>query len=279
MLSALPPAPKLLPEVNYCTKCSSRDTFPTLGFPAITYFMGVVWFLVCGQKYTPPLPPGLKTCKRPRHHHQMSGGSWSWSSSWHQWDGGGAPPSPGPRRRGRGGGGGRGRGGAAQGTPRRAASEDELIYSTFPLNKQEFPEDGPNSFRELEQNAENAGCSVTLRSRRTQQLQRRAKAVLVIRGPSCREVYATFLDAAFTLGADLSMVLLPHEVQRKAGTQTAGTQTEPQAQPAAAATVAGAPPVIVINEDDDDEAEAAPVASTEPAMAEPEDEEPGPSCH
>ena len=167
------------------------------------------------------------------------------------------------------------------GTPRRAASEDELIYSTFPLIKPEFPEDGPDSFRELQQNASDAGCSVTLRSRRTQHLPRRAKAVLVIRGPSCREVYETFLDAAFRLNADLSMVLLPHEVQRKAGIGrlsaapppapvTVATEpqvTEPQAQPAAAA----APPVIVVEDDDEAEAAAA-AAAAEPAAAEPEDE-------
>ena len=208
-------------------------------------------------------------------------GSWSWSSSWHQWDGGGAPPSASrgsaaqPRwGHGGGGGGGRGRGGAAQGTPpRRAASEDELIYSTFPLNKQEFAEDGPNSFRELKQSAENAGCEVTLRSRRTQHLQRRAHAVLVIRGPSCREVYAMFLDAAFALGADLRMVLLPHEVQRQASRLSAAPPpaltvagepqvTEPQAQPAAAARQ----PLALTWEP---QAGAAPA---QPAEAEPEEE-------
>ena len=44
-----------------------------------------------------------------------------------------------------------------------------------------LPGAGPNSFRELHQRTPNAGCSVTLRSRRTQQLQRRASAVLAIR--------------------------------------------------------------------------------------------------
>eukprot|EP00975_Prorocentrum_lima_P053263 11170856-Prorocentrum_lima.AAC.1 len=31
------------------------------------------------------------------------------------------------------------------------ASEDELIYSRSPLNKQDFPESGPDSFQGLQQ--------------------------------------------------------------------------------------------------------------------------------
>ena len=107
---------------------------------------------------------------------QWDGGSWGQrgGGSWSPRDGGGAPPSSSRGDSGRGGGGG--------GAPRRAASLDELVYAAFPLNKQDFPEEGHNSFRELKQQAEDAGCDVALRSRRTATRARRAAAVLTIRG-------------------------------------------------------------------------------------------------
>ena len=134
---------------------------------------------------------------------------------------GGRAPGPaatgsgGDSKRQRGGGAGSGQAQAQQGMARRADSTDEVVYSTFPFNKQDFPAAGHQlSFHQLQKDAEDAGCTVTLRSRATASRGRRARATLVIRGPSCMEIYALFLDAAFALGADLSKVLLPHEVMR-----------------------------------------------------------------
>ena len=134
---------------------------------------------------------------------------------------GGRAPGPaatgsgGDSKRQRGGGAGSGQAQAQQGTARRADSTDEVVYSTFPFNKQDFPAAGHQlSFHQLQKDAADAGCTVTLRSRATASRGRRAKATLVVRGPSCMEIYALFLDAAFALGADLSKVLLPHEVMR-----------------------------------------------------------------
>ena len=88
-------------------------------------------------------------------------------------------------------------------TARQADSEEELIYSTWPLAKTGFPQEGPHSFRELEQKAMAAGCHVTLRDRGTENRTYRP-AALVIRGLRCHAVYQTFLDAATAEGADLS---------------------------------------------------------------------------
>jgi len=78
-----------------------------------------------------------------------------------------------------------------------------VVYSTFPLAKNGFPQDGPHSFRELQKKAKAAGCDVTLRDRATRARTYRA-AVLTIRGLRCHEVYKDFLDAAAAIGADLS---------------------------------------------------------------------------
>ena len=106
--------------------------------------------------------------------------------------GGRAPPGGGGR--------GRGRGGCSEEggpTGRQAACWEEVVYSTFPLAKTyQFAEDGPHSFRQLSENAEDAGCHVQLRHR-----------AMVIRGARCREVYQDFLDAACALGADLTRAL------------------------------------------------------------------------
>ncbi len=117
--------------------------------------------------------------------------------------GGRAPPRGGGGKAGKGGGGGKGFGGGA---PRRRqpVPDEEIIYSTFPLNKPNFPREGPLSFTMLSQQAEDAGCTVTLRSRATQHRWYRAEAVLVIRGIACKEIYEDFLSAAEQLGSDLS---------------------------------------------------------------------------
>ena len=52
---------------------------------------------------------------------------------------------------------------AAGGTPRRDVPEEEVIYSTWPLNEQDYPETGSHSFQELSAMADDLGCKVTTR--------------------------------------------------------------------------------------------------------------------
>ena len=82
------------------------------------------------------------------------------------------------------------------------------------MHKQDFPEDGDGSFRQIEKDAHDAGCTVILRGRKTRKRDDRPTANLTIRGPSCKGVHTMFVDGALRLGLNLNMVLLPHEVQR-----------------------------------------------------------------
>ena len=80
-----------------------------------------------------------------------------------------------------------------------------MIYSTWPLNEQDYPETGSHSFQELSAMADDLGCKVTTRDRRVQPA-RPPTLTLTIRGFQCYAVYQAFLDAATALGADLSKV-------------------------------------------------------------------------
>ena len=102
------------------------------------------------------------------------------------------------RARGKMSGGGKGSGGGAPPTGRQADSLEHVVYSTFPMNKSGFHENGPLSFRVLKVEAEAAGCDGTLRDRKTK-IRRNRAAVL----SRCREVYQV-LDAAKQIGADVS---------------------------------------------------------------------------
>ncbi len=106
------------------------------------------------------------------------------------------------------------RGGApsSSAVPRQAATEHQLIYSTFPMNKMDFPDHGDMSFRTIKIAAEEIGVDIQIRSRRTKNLGKRAPAVVTIRGLNCKEVYAWLIKVAWTLKHDLRMVLLPHEI-------------------------------------------------------------------
>ena len=147
-----------------------------------------------------------------------SGGSWQtwwggdrwWSAegsgagSWHGWHASGeaSGEAPGqPQRRG-----GDTPAAAVGGrAPRRDVPEEEVIYSTWPLNKQGYPETGEHSFRALSAMANDLDCKVTTRDRRVPGRPTRAR-VLTIKGPQCYAVYQAFLDAATSLHADLSRV-------------------------------------------------------------------------
>ncbi len=105
------------------------------------------------------------------------GGGWWEPGGSGKGSGGGAPPGSGKGGKGGGGGGGKGsgggggkagKGGGGKGCGGRPpVPDDEVIYSTFPLNKPNFPREDPLSFYMLSQQAEDAGCTVTLRSRAT----------------------------------------------------------------------------------------------------------------
>ena len=121
------------------------------------------------------------------------GGSWhGWQQSAGEATAGGGPP--------------RGTPPAAGGPPRRDVPEEEVIYSTWPLNEQDYPETGRHSFEELSAMADDLGCEVTVTTRCRVQPARPSTLTLTIRGFQCYAVYQAFLDAATALGADLSKV-------------------------------------------------------------------------
>ena len=114
--------------------------------------------------------------------------------SWHGWQqstgeatAGGTPP-------------------AAGGTPRRDVPEEEVVYSTWPLSEQGYPETGRHSFEELSALTDDLGCEVTVTTRCRVQPARPPTLTLTIRGFQCYAVYQAFLDAATSLGADLNKV-------------------------------------------------------------------------
>ena len=78
------------------------------------------------------------------------------------------------------------------------------------MNKQDFPMEGPNSFRECKAVAESLGCVVKLRGRATAARAERS-TFLTIHGPQCLAVYDMFIGVARIWGQDMSKVLLPHE--------------------------------------------------------------------
>ena len=152
----------------------------------------------------------------------MAGGSWQawhggerwWSEegrggeSWSGWHASGGEASAGggeraprqPQRRG----GTPAVGGRAP-RPREDVPEEEVIYSTWPLSKQDYPETGEHSFRALSDMAQDLDCRVTTRDRRVRGRPARPRT-LTIKGPQCYAVYQAFLDAAMELKADLSKV-------------------------------------------------------------------------
>ena len=85
----------------------------------------------------------------------------------------------------------------------------EVVYSQWPMNKMDFPKEGPNSFRECTEVAESLGCIVKLRGRSDS--KRRRGNYLTIHGPQCLAVYDMFIGVARALDQDMSKVLLPHE--------------------------------------------------------------------
>ena len=89
--------------------------------------------------------------------------------------------------------------------PREDVPEEEVIYSTWPLNKQDYPETGEHSFRALSDMAQDLDCRVTTRDRRVRGRPARPRT-LTIKGPQCYAVCQAFLDAAKVLRADLSRV-------------------------------------------------------------------------
>ena len=90
-----------------------------------------------------------------------------------------------------------------------------MIYSTWPLNEQGYPETGSHSFQELSAMAEDRGCEVTVTTRRRVQPARPPTLTLTIRGFQCYAVYQAFLDAATALDADLSKVTTTQATQRE----------------------------------------------------------------
>jgi len=143
-------------------------------------------------------------------------GAGGWGGDGWRHGGAGGGGGGGGAGRGKGSEGGKGSGGSGGGKggkgskrpPRTTDSLETVVYSTWPMSKTEFPEEGPYSFRELAKEAAEAGCEVTLRHRSTKKRLNRA-ATLVIRGQRCRDIYDAFLDAAVAQHIDLSRVLPP----------------------------------------------------------------------
>ena len=89
--------------------------------------------------------------------------------------------------------------------PREDVPEEEVIYSTWHLSKQDYPETGQPSFRALSELAKDLDCRVTARDRPVKGRPARPRT-LTVKGLQRYAVYQAFLDAAMALNADLSRV-------------------------------------------------------------------------
>ena len=86
----------------------------------------------------------------------------------------------------------------------------ETIYSSWPMNKQDFDRDGQDSFQACKEVAESLGCVLKLRGRATRDRPDRA-VFLTIQGLQRFAVYDMLISVAKRRGHDMSKVLLPHE--------------------------------------------------------------------
>ena len=84
------------------------------------------------------------------------------------------------------------------------------MYSTWPVTRSVYLSVGDLSFDKLVTDADDMGCTVRIRSHNDARRQGRAN-VLTVKGPSCWEVYRMFLNAARTLGFDLSRAPRPKQ--------------------------------------------------------------------
>ena len=123
--------------------------------------------------------------------------------------------------------------GRRQNPPSQQFAPEETVYSTWPMNKQDFDQNGQDSFQTCKEVAEYLGCTLKLRGRATKERPDRGN-FLTIQGHQCFAVYDMLMGVAKRREHDMSKVLLPHEgvmrrlttwQEEKASTQQAKLET------------------------------------------------------